>query len=178
MALLSRVRTVVLSGSVALAVALPVLPGTISPATAAPVTTTVSSAAKSSVATRRSTPSSSRAAVRARAVLAVGYRYRGVPYRYGGSSPSGFDCSGFTAYVVRKATGRSLAHSASAQRRATTYVSRSNARAGDLVFFSRGGRVYHVGIYAGNNRVLHAPRTGRRVSTERIWTRSVSFGRV
>lgn len=182
MAMLSRVRTVVLSGTAALAVALPILPGAASPASAAPAKATVSSAAKarvsSAVTTKRSNPSSSRAAVRARKVLATGYRYRGVPYRYGGSSPSGFDCSGFTSYVVRHALGKNIPRTASAQRRALSYVSRGNARAGDLVFFSRGGRVYHVGIYAGNGNVLHSPRPGRRVGVQKIWTSSVSFGRV
>jgi cell wall-associated NlpC family hydrolase len=108
--------------------------------------------------------------------MSRGLSLRGVPYRYGGSSPRGFDCSGFTSYVYRQA-GVGLPRTASAQRRAARWISRSNARPGDLVFFHRGGRVYHVGIYAGGNRVLHSPRPGQRVHVARIWTRSVSFGR-
>ncbi len=178
MALLSRFRKVILSGVAATAVALPLVPVLTSPVAAAPVKATVAtSAAKSAVSTSRRKTSSSRAAVRARRVLAVGYRYRGVPYRYGGSTPSGFDCSGFSSYVIRKALGKNIPRRASVQARAAHRISRSAARPGDLVFFHHGGRVYHVGIYAGGNKVLHAPRPGRRVSVQRIWTRGVFFGR-
>jgi len=108
--------------------------------------------------------------------MSRGNALKGVPYRYGGSTPRGFDCSGFTSYVYRQA-GVHIPRTASAQRRAARYISRSSARPGDLVFFHHGGRVYHVGIYAGGNRVLHSPRPGKRVSTVHIWTRGVSFGR-
>ena len=57
-------------------------------------------------------------------------------------------------------------------------ISRANARPGDLVFFRNGSGVYHVGIYAGHNRTLHSPRPGRSVTTARIWSGDVSFGRV
>lgn len=178
MALLSRFRNVILAGVAAGAVALPIVPALTSPAAAAPAAPTVAaSSAKTAVSTSRRRISSSRAAVRARRVLAVGYRYRGVPYVYGGSTPRGFDCSGFSSYVVRKALGKHIPRRASVQARASHRISRSAARAGDLVFFTHGGRVYHVGIYAGGNKVLHAPRPGRRVSVQRIWTRSVFFGR-
>jgi cell wall-associated NlpC family hydrolase len=116
-------------------------------------------------------------ATRAMTVMRVGESLKGVPYRYGGATPRGFDCSGFTSYVYRKA-GVTLPRRASIQRAAARRISRSNARPGDLVFFhdSR-GRVYHVGIYAGANRTLHSGRPGTRVRTEPIWTRRVTFGR-
>jgi cell wall-associated NlpC family hydrolase len=57
-------------------------------------------------------------------------------------------------------------------------ISRSSARKGDLVFFRGGRGAYHVGIYAGGNKVLHSPRPGGRVGTVNIWSRNVSFGRV
>ena len=109
--------------------------------------------------------------------MRTGNSLKGVPYRYGGSTPRGFDCSGFTSYVFRKA-GVSLPHSASGQARKARRVSRANARPGDLVFFRNGSGVYHVGIYAGHNRTLHSPRPGRSVTTARIWSKNVSFGRV
>ena len=70
--------------------------------------------------------------------------------------------------------GPSVVHIEVAARR----PSRSQARPGDLVFFRGGRGAYHVGIYAGNNRTLHSPRPGGRVSTVHIWSRNVSFGRV
>lgn len=179
MSLLNRVRGAVLSGGLAVAVAVPALPAVVaSPAAAAPaIAAAQSQTSIPAVATeKRRKNSSSRAAARARVVISRGYALRGVPYRYGGSTPSGFDCSGFTSYVYRKA-GVSIPRTASAQRRAAKWISRSSARAGDLVFFHKGGRVYHVGIYAGGNRVLHSPRPGKRVEVVNMWTRSVSFGR-
>jgi len=179
MALLTRARGAAITGVTAFALALPVAPVVTSTAAAAPAPVT-SAAVSTSVASTDRTPSTSRSArfaVRARKVMRVGNSLKGVPYRYGGSTPRGFDCSGFTSYVYRK-VGVKLPRRASLQRRSARWISRSAARPGDLVFFHRGGRVYHVGIYAGNNRVLHSPRPGQRVHTARIWTRSVTFGRV
>ena len=110
-------------------------------------------------------------------IVAIAKQYVGVPYVYGGATPAGFDCSGFTMYVFRK-VGVKLPHSATGQMHKAHRISRSSARKGDLVFFRSGGRAYHVGIYAGGNKVLHSPRPGGRVSTVNIWTRNVSFGRV
>jgi cell wall-associated NlpC family hydrolase len=107
----------------------------------------------------------------------VGGSLKGVPYRYGGSTPRGFDCSGFTSYVYRK-VGVRLPHSATGQMHRAKRISRSQARKGDLVFFLGGRGAYHVGIYAGGNRVLHSPRPGQRVHTANIWSRNVAFGRV
>lgn len=179
MALLNRARGVAMAGLTALAVSLPVLPVVVAaPAAAAPAAQTITTNVPSpqAVSERKRRNSSSRAAVRARKVYSRGLSLRGVPYRYGGSTPRGFDCSGFTSYVYRQ-IGVHIPRTASAQRRAANWISRSSARPGDLVFFHRGGRVYHVGLYAGNNRVLHSPRPGKRVEVVHIWTRSVSFGR-
>lgn len=177
MALLNRVRGAALAGVTALAVSVPAIPVVLAaPAAAAPVAQSVAAGAPAPTVVRERTNKPSRAAARARAVYSRGLSLRGVPYRYGGSTPRGFDCSGFTSYVYRQ-IGVHIPRTASAQRRAARWISRSSARPGDLVFFHRGGRVYHVGLYAGNNRVLHSPHPGKRVEVVRIWTRSVSFGR-
>jgi cell wall-associated NlpC family hydrolase len=96
----------------------------------------------------------------------VGYakRFLGVPYVYGGSTPHGFDCSGFVRYVYAH-FGVSLPHSSYAQFGDGRRVSRSSLRPGDLVFFDAVG---HVGIYIGNGRFIHAPHTGTHVSVEKL----------
>jgi peptidoglycan DL-endopeptidase CwlO len=96
----------------------------------------------------------------------VGYakRFLGVPYVYGGSTPRGFDCSGFVRYVYAH-FGVSLPHSSYAQFGDGRRVSRRSLRPGDLVFFDAVG---HVGIYVGNGRFIHAPHTGTRVSVEKL----------
>lgn len=91
------------------------------------------------------------------------------PYVYGGSSPSGFDCSGLTSYVYRQ-VGISLPHSSAAQANYGSFVSRSNLKPGDLVFFRgySGGGIGHVGIYIGNGQMIHAPTPGNPVSVASI----------
>jgi cell wall-associated NlpC family hydrolase len=110
-------------------------------------------------------------------VVAIAERYLGVPYVYGGSSPRGFDCSGFTQYVYGQ-LGMSLPRTTSAQYNATTRISRSSARPGDLVFFFTGGGVTHVGIYLGGNMMIAAPHTGDVVKKQTIYSANVAFGRV
>ena len=111
------------------------------------------------------------------AAVAIAERYIGVPYRYGGSSPSGFDCSGFVMYVYGR-LGVHLPRTSSAQYGAAQRISRSSARPGDLVFFFTGGSVTHVGIYLGGNRMIAAPHTGARVQEQDIYSANVAFGRV
>ncbi|HST82930.1 MAG TPA: C40 family peptidase [Kineosporiaceae bacterium] len=110
-------------------------------------------------------------------VLAVAARYVGTPYRYGGTTPRGFDCSGYTGYVYRQ-LGISLPRTANQQMQATRRISRSQARAGDLVFFVSGNRAYHVGIYAGGGQIYDSPRSGKTVQKRAIWDAAVVFGRV
>lgn len=110
-------------------------------------------------------------------VLAIAARYLGIPYVYGGTTPQGFDCSGYTSYVYRQ-LGTSLPRTANQQMAASRRISRSQARAGDLVFFVSGGRAYHTGIYAGKNMIYDAPRAGKSVSKRAIWSADVVFGRV
>ncbi|GIV17958.1 MAG: hypothetical protein KatS3mg022_3393 [Armatimonadota bacterium] len=102
-------------------------------------------------------------------IVRVASRFRGVRYRWGGSSRSGFDCSGFTRYVFRQRTGIELPHSASAQFRMGTPVSRSEIKPGDLVFFQTYRRgASHVGIYIGNGKFIHASSAGGRVRVDSL----------
>ena len=90
-------------------------------------------------------------------VVGIAMRYLGVPYRWGGASPSsGFDCSGFTMYVYAQ-VGVSLPHNAAMQYGLGTPVSRSQLAPGDLVFFNGLG---HMGMYIGGGQFIHAPHTG------------------
>src|SRR3954447_16633811 len=103
---------------------------------------------------------------------------RGTPYQYGATGPRSFDCSGYTRWVFAR-IGRHLPRTSRAQAASVRHVGRAHRRIGDLVFFSSGGRVFHVGIYAGRNSIWHAPHTGSVVHRERLWTtRGVSYGRV
>jgi cell wall-associated NlpC family hydrolase len=86
----------------------------------------------------------------------------GVPYRYGGSTPQGFDCSGLVQYAYGHA-GVSVPRTARAQLEASRPVPLADARPGDLLFF-RSEDWSHVGIYLGEGRFVHAPSTGRNVS--------------
>ncbi len=94
----------------------------------------------------------------------------GVDYRNGGNSPaSGFDCSGLVAHVYREAYGIKLPHNARAQSEIGARVSLAELRAGDLVFYNTLNRPYsHVGIYVGDGRFVHAPKTGAQVRVEQI----------
>ena len=94
----------------------------------------------------------------------IAARYLGVPYRWGGASPSGFDCSGLVMYVYAQ-LGISLPHYTVAQYHMGVAVSRSQLQPGDLVFFDGLG---HVGIYIGQNQFIHAPHTGDVVKVSSI----------
>ena len=110
-------------------------------------------------------------------VVKIAASKAGTPYAYGASGPGAFDCSGYTSWVYARA-GKRIPRTSSAQAAAAHRVRAADARRGDLVFFTSGGRVYHVGIYAGHNRIWHSPRPGSRVHLERIWTPAHFFGRL
>lgn len=105
-------------------------------------------------------------------VLSSMRKYEGVPYKWGGTTPRGFDCSGFVQYVYRKA-GIRLPRTSAAQRRVGVPVPRSQARPGDLVCMPG-----HVGIYLGNGMMYDAPRTGKTIGARRIWTNNYTIVRV
>jgi len=106
-------------------------------------------------------------------VVAVAKQYIGVPYVYGGASPAGFDCSGFTQYVYAQ-FGVALPHSSSRQGSGGTAIAASAALPGDLVILDGGG---HVGIYLGGNMMIDAPYPGRSVGINAIYSSNHYFVR-
>ncbi|WP_052361038.1 C40 family peptidase [Geomicrobium sp. JCM 19038] len=90
-------------------------------------------------------------------VITEGKKHLGTPYRYGGTSPSGFDCSGYLVYIFDRAIDQSLPRTAAAQASAGDSVSKSNLKPGDLVFFNTSGRgVSHSGMYIGGGDMIHS----------------------
>jgi len=104
-------------------------------------------------------------------VIATAKSLIGTPYVWGGESlqEGGFDCSGLTQYVFKQA-GYTLNRISSDQAKQGLYVSRANIKPGDLIFYSfnRDGNVSHVGIYIGNGRMIHSPKTGDTVKSTDI----------
>lgn len=98
-------------------------------------------------------------------ILAEAQKYLGVPYVYGGASPSGFDCSGFVYYVLKQ-TGFSPSRTLNVLYQMGSSVKKADLKAGDIVFFANtyGSGLSHVGIYAGNGEFIHAPNSRSTVS--------------
>jgi peptidoglycan DL-endopeptidase CwlO len=109
-------------------------------------------------------------------VVGIALQYLGVPYVWGGSSPStGFDCSGFVMYVYAQ-VGVSLPHHAASQWNLGTYVPRDQLAPGDLVFFNG---LSHMGLYIGDGQFVHAPHTGDVVKISSLydsWYSSTWYG--
>jgi cell wall-associated NlpC family hydrolase len=108
-------------------------------------------------------------------VVGIAMRYLGVPYVWGGASPSGFDCSGFVMYVYAQ-VGVSLPHNAAMQYGYGSPVSQAQLAPGDLVFFNGLG---HMGIYIGGGQFIHAPHTGDVVKISSLgdsWYSSTYYG--
>ena len=95
------------------------------------------------------------------AVIAV--RQIGIPYRYGGSTTQGFDCSGLVQYAYAKA-GKHIPRTTAQQWQQLQPIRKDSLRVGDLLFFNIDGKIAHVGLYLGSRRFVHAPATGREVS--------------
>jgi len=94
--------------------------------------------------------------------------FLGVPYRRGGNSvKTGFDCSGFVRAVYEQTVGLMLPRRANEQAAATQVIDRSDLKPGDLVFFNTMQRTFsHVGIYVGDNKFIHSPKTGSVIRVE------------
>lgn len=97
-------------------------------------------------------------------IVSIAMSLTGIPYVYGGSTPAGFDCSGFTQYVYARA-GISIPRTSGAQGAAGTFISASEAKPGDLVWHAYG----HVGIYAGNGMVVEATTPGSVTKIQPLW---------
>lgn len=92
----------------------------------------------------------------------------GKPYRYGGSTPQGFDCSGLVHFSFKRA-GLNVPRSTATQRKQSRKVPAAHLTRGDLLFFSQEGKYSsHVGIYLGRNRFVHAPSSGKRVRVDSL----------
>ena len=136
--------------------------------------------------TSATAPVQPRVVVQARAaVTSIGLRavqlaarQAGKPYRYGSTGPSSFDCSGFTTYIFNTQLGKRLPRTSAAQAAALPKVAPSAKQPGDLLFFRTGGRVSHVGIYAGGGKMWAAPTRGDRVKLQSIYSSRYSVGRV
>ena len=117
------------------------------------------------------TPAAAEAATGSRVqnVLKRALALLGTPYRWGGTTTDGFDCSGLVGYVFRTTLGIELPRVSRDMARSGEVVDRASLSPGDLVFFGRRkGRVDHVGIYLGEGRFVHAPRTGRDVTVSTL----------
>ena len=97
-----------------------------------------------------------------------------MPYRYGGDTPAGFDCSGFVQYVYAQ-FGVALPHSVSGQAAAGTPISLADARPGDLIIFNN---MSHSGFYMGGGQILDAPYPGKSISVRPLWTDSYYIVRI
>ncbi|HSV38145.1 MAG TPA: NlpC/P60 family protein [Nocardioidaceae bacterium] len=97
---------------------------------------------------------------------------QGDPYSYGSAGPNAFDCSGLVYYATHRAGFSNVPRTSGAQASFMRRISKSDIKIGDFVFFSDGGGVYHVGVWVGRNRILHAPYSGTRVRVDTIWTSS------
>ena len=105
-------------------------------------------------------------------LVATAMGFIGVPYRLGGNTvESGFDCSGLVRAIYSETVGKILPRRADEQAQATAKIDRSELKPGDLVFFNTMRRTFsHVGIYVGEGKFIHAPRTGAKVRVENMQT--------
>lgn len=105
----------------------------------------------------------------------VALKMTGRPYRHGGHTPAGFDCSGLVHYSYAQA-GVQVSRETRSLRARAGRIGKADLRRGDLVFFDQDGKKFsHVGIYVGEGRFVHAPSSGGKVRTDRLdsdyWTR-------
>lgn len=102
------------------------------------------------------------------AMITYAKQFIGTPYVWAGSSPKGFDCSGLVSYVYKNSLGIDLPHQSGQQAKLKQKIDVSEAKAGDLYFWSRGGKVYHVAIALGDGKFIEAPQPGKKVSINSV----------
>jgi cell wall-associated NlpC family hydrolase len=135
--------------------------------------TAATAAAPAAAAKSAAAPAAAPAVANDGSIIGIAASLSGIPYRYGGTSTSGVDCSGFTQMIYRMA-GISIPRTAEAQRAGSTKV--ANPSPGDLIFF--GFPAYHAGIFAGGGMLYDAQHPGTVTGLHKIWTYSnVSYGR-
>ena len=106
-------------------------------------------------------------------IVNIAAKYKGTPYKYGGTTPDGFDCAGYTSYVYKK-TGIIIPRTARLQYNSGRSVAKSDFKKGALVFFMRWPLIgmilspSHVGIYVGNNKFIHAPSSGGKIKYDSL----------
>ncbi len=110
-------------------------------------------------------------------LIAKAMSLQGTPYVYGGTTPRGFDCSGFVLYCMQESLGIEMPRTAASQSTLGTSVSLDELEPGDLVFWGRGGGVNHVGIYVGDGNYIHSPQTGKTVCVQPLAERMPSFAK-
>lgn len=103
--------------------------------------------------------------------MRVALAQRGDPYKYGAEGPKAFDCSGLTMYSYKK-SGRSIPRTSDQQKAGLRAIAKADKARGDIIVFVNNGDAYHVGIYVGHNKIVHASKPGTPVKVDRIWTSS------
>ncbi len=107
-------------------------------------------------------------------------KYKGVPYRYGGTTAKGFDCSGFTQKIFKEYFHYPLPRTTKAMMKTGKKITKKQLQAGDLVFFHPSRRYYHVGIYVGNGAFIHASTSKgviKSLLTNPYWKKKYIFSR-
>ena len=125
-------------------------------------TTTQSQQTQATQSTQQTTTTTTASSVSGSAIAAYAQTFIGVPYVWGGTTPSGFDCSGLTQYVYAH-FGKQIGRTTIAQESAGTRIPVSQAQVGDLLFWGSAGSTYHVAIYLGGNSYIAAPEPGQSV---------------
>lgn len=109
---------------------------------------------------------------RADKLVSTAKKYMGVPYVWGGTTPAGFDCSGFTSYVYKEVLDKEIGRTTWDQIASGKQVALDQAKVGDLIIFYGGD---HVGIYLGNGQVIHAPQPGESVKISSVTDMPADF---
>ena len=136
-----------------------------------PSASALNGSGSSSSGSSNSSSSSSSGTTTGSKIVAKAKQYLGVPYKWGGTDPSGFDCSGFVYYVLRS-QGINVSRTQTAMYSQGTPVAKSNLQPGDVVFFQNTYKagLSHVGIYVGDGQFIHAPSSGKVVSYANLYT--------